>query len=402
MAAWLWGGYEPVGPLPQLMASASIVFAGSLLLLAPKPAVADEPPAREEAVSRRLAEVSHELRTPLTHILGFAEIIEKELFGAIGQRNVEYAGLIRTSGTHLLHLVNDLLDLSKIDAGRYDLELELFDARTVIDEVLRLSADSAARKAIALSTDAHGTPLPVRADSTAFRRMLINTVSNAIKFTPEQGRVTVEARASGPRLIIDTLDTGPGISEAERDRLGAPYVRGSSGAHVEGTGARSVAGACAGAIARRRAQFSRCAGRRRLGADRSACDGGLARVADSQKCARRRDIAHFNEIARALAIGAQTHFNALARIEREHRLKRRLRKHERHVPDARDRLDAPAAGEKALCGGRRGRAGFEAACLASRYVEIGAGARAGSRMMSCALASKGALLRARIVNCCTP
>jgi signal transduction histidine kinase len=233
--AWQFGRTEPVGAFPELLSATSIVFAGGLLLLAPK-LEADAPPAREEAVSRRLAEVSHELRTPLTHILGFAEIIEKELFGAIGQRNVEYAGLIRSSGTHLLHLVNDLLDLSKIDAGRYDLDLELFDARTVIDEVLRLSADAAERKQIVLSTDLHAAPLPVRADVTAFRRMLINTVSNAIKFTPESGRVTVEARANGPRLIIDTLDTGPGIPEAERDRLGAPYVRGSTGALAEGTG----------------------------------------------------------------------------------------------------------------------------------------------------------------------
>jgi signal transduction histidine kinase len=235
VAAWMFGIYEPVGPFPPLMAAAAIVFAGGLLVIAPKPA-ADEAPAREAEVSRRLAEVSHELRTPLTHILGFAEIIEKELFGAIGARNVEYAGLIRVSGGHLLHLVNDLLDLSKIDAGRYDLDLELFDVRAIIDEVLRLSADAAARKQIVLSTDPHGSPLPVRADVSAFRRMLTNTVSNALKFTPENGRVTIEARASGNRLVIDTLDTGPGIPEAERDRLGEPYVRGASGAQAEGTG----------------------------------------------------------------------------------------------------------------------------------------------------------------------
>ena len=227
-----------IAPFPPALAIAALAFAGGLMALAP-PAPASPPPAAapiEEALSQRVAEVSHELRTPLTHILGFAEILERELFGPIGERNVEYAGLIRRSGGHLLDLVNDLLDISKIEAGRYELELEDFDAREIVEEVVRLSADAAARKQITLEAQLPPEPLQVRADQRALRRMLINTLGNAVKFTPEGGRVVVAARAENGGLVLDTIDNGPGISPAERERLGRPYERGESGAHVEGTG----------------------------------------------------------------------------------------------------------------------------------------------------------------------
>jgi cell cycle sensor histidine kinase DivJ len=195
------------------------------------------PPARAGGgAMERVAEVSHELRTPLTHILGFSEMIERQLFGEIGARYVEYAGLIRKSGVHLLGLVNDLLDLSKIDAGRYDLELEEFDVRPLVAEVVRLSADSAERKQIQLGVVTPETPLMVRADERALRRMLINVVGNAIKFTPESGRVMVSAAAVNGALLLDTADNGPGIPEAEREKLGHAYERGSGSASAEGTG----------------------------------------------------------------------------------------------------------------------------------------------------------------------
>jgi len=220
--------HEALGPLPYLLAAGALLFAAALL----------RPPsaAREDVVARRVAEVSHELRTPLTHILGFAEMIEREVFGPIGARYVEYAGLIRASGAHLLQLVNDLLDLSKMDAGRYDLDFERFDVRAIVDEVVRMSADAASKRAITLSAQTPEAPLIIRADPRAIRRMLLNTVGNAVKFTPEGGRVTVEAHASGARLRLDTIDTGPGIPEAERARLGRAYERGASGETAEGAG----------------------------------------------------------------------------------------------------------------------------------------------------------------------
>ncbi|MEQ1817340.1 MAG: HAMP domain-containing sensor histidine kinase [Terricaulis sp.] len=191
---------------------------------------------REQAVSQRIAEVSHELRTPLTHILGFSEMIERQIFGEVGARYVEYAGLIRKSGTHLLGLVNDLLDLSRIDAGKFDLALGTFDARVVIEDVVRVSVDSAEKKQIALGMLTPDAPLSVHADDRAVKRMLINTVSNAIKFTPEGGRVMVQASEVNGVLQLDTIDNGPGIPEAERAILGQAYERGSGGARAEGTG----------------------------------------------------------------------------------------------------------------------------------------------------------------------
>jgi cell cycle sensor histidine kinase DivJ len=234
MAAALAALYPP--PASVLGAYAEMLSVAALALAAGLMALGQAAPMQAQAVGRRIAEVSHELRTPLTHILGFSEMIERQIFGEIGERYVEYAGLIRKSGVHLLALVNDLLDLSKIEAGRYDLEIELFDARAVIEEVVRLASDSAQKKTISIGMVTPETALNVRADMRALRRILINTTGNAVKFTPEGGRVMVTAAAVGGDIVIDTIDTGPGIPVAERAKLGQAYERGSSGAGAEGTG----------------------------------------------------------------------------------------------------------------------------------------------------------------------
>lgn len=231
VAAWL-ARYEAGADLRSyaaIMAAISITFATALFSLALQRRSASG------AANRRVAEVSHELRTPLNHILGFSEMIERQMFGEIGARYVEYAGLIRRSGAHLLTLVNDLLDLSKIDAGRYTLELEALDAGEVAAEVVRLATDSAERKSIVLGLSTPLAPIVVRADASALRRMLINTVGNAIKFTPEGGRVMLTVSAAEGCLQFDTDDSGPGIPEADRARLGRSYERGA-GATAEGTG----------------------------------------------------------------------------------------------------------------------------------------------------------------------
>ncbi len=219
-----------LGPFTEIMTVVAMAFAAGVMALGRRA------PAREAAMGQRIAEVSHELRTPLTHILGFSEMIERKIFGEIGDRYVEYAGLIRKSGTHLLGLVNDLLDLSRIEAGRYELDLQAFDVRAVVEEVVRLSADSAEKKQIKLGIVTPEGPLMVLADDRSIKRMLINTVGNAIKFTPEGGRVFVSAAADSGALVLDTIDNGPGIPEADREKLGQAYERGSGGARAEGTG----------------------------------------------------------------------------------------------------------------------------------------------------------------------
>ncbi|MEQ1619702.1 MAG: HAMP domain-containing sensor histidine kinase, partial [Terricaulis sp.] len=212
-----------------LLAVAAIAYAAGLLALCQRPGgeiAAD--------VGARIAEVSHELRTPLTHILGFAEMIERRLFGDINERYSEYAGLIRKSGNHLLGLVNDLLDISRIEAGRYPIEREIFDARSLVEEVVRLSTDAAQRKTIALAMITPEAPIMVSADAAALRRIIINLVGNALKFSPEGARVAVSAAISAGSLVLEVTDTGPGIPAHERARLAVPYERG--GGAEEGAG----------------------------------------------------------------------------------------------------------------------------------------------------------------------
>lgn len=219
-----------LGALPEMAAVAALALAAALI------AIAQHAPKPPRAMGERIAEVSHELRTPLTHILGFSEMIERQIFGPVSERYVEYAGLIRKSGGHLLGLVNDLLDLSKMDAGRYEIERENFDARAIVEEVVRLSVDAAAKKNIALGLTTPEAPLNVSADSRALRRILINTLGNALKFTPEGGRVVIAAAAEGGALVLDTIDNGPGIPEAERARLGQAFERGPGVERIEGAG----------------------------------------------------------------------------------------------------------------------------------------------------------------------
>ena len=220
------------GGFAEAMAAVSIAFAAGLMALAQ----AEANTGRAGEMGRRIAEVSHELRTPLTHILGFSEMIERQIFGELSARYIEYAGLIRKSGAHLLGLVNDLLDLSKIEAGRFELERERFDVRGVVEEVVRLSLDSAEKKKIALGMVTPETPLMIDADARALKRVLINTIGNAIKFTPNEGRVMVLAEARDGALVLETIDNGPGIPAEERESLGQAFERGSGGARAEGTG----------------------------------------------------------------------------------------------------------------------------------------------------------------------
>lgn len=237
-----------LGAFPEMAAVSSLALAAGLMALSQAP-----PQSPVRAMGERIAEVSHELRTPLTHILGFSEMIERQIFGPVSERYVEYAGLIRKSGGHLLGLVNDLLDLSKMDAGRYEVERERFDARLIVEEVVRLSADAAAKKNIALGMTTPERALDVDADPRALRRILINTLGNALKFTPEGGRVIIAAAAEDGALVLDTIDNGPGIPEAERERLGQAFERGPGAERIEGAGlglslVRALAGLHGGAL----------------------------------------------------------------------------------------------------------------------------------------------------------
>ena len=172
--------------------------------------------------SRFLATMSHELRTPLNAIIGFSDMLKSELFGPLGPRYKEYSELIHESGTLLLDLINDILDMSKIEAGRFELSPEPFNAAEAVETCVRLMKQKADLQN--LSINAHMAPgTTVMADKRAVKQILLNLLSNAIKFTPRGGRITVSTARQDDSVLLSVADTGVGIPAADLPRLGKPF-----------------------------------------------------------------------------------------------------------------------------------------------------------------------------------
>ncbi|MBP9753447.1 MAG: HAMP domain-containing histidine kinase [Phenylobacterium sp.] len=187
--------------------------------------------------SRFLANMSHELRTPLNAIMGFSDIMRQSLFGPMPEKYAEYSALIHESGEHLLELINDVLDMSKIEAERFELYREEFDARDAISAVMRLMRGQADRAGVSLRGLMPKEPLEVTADRRAMKQIALNLISNALKFTPKGGTVTVTAHAEGPMLELIVADSGTGISAADLQRLGKPFEQaGGADQRAAGTG----------------------------------------------------------------------------------------------------------------------------------------------------------------------
>ncbi|MBB3592030.1 cell cycle sensor histidine kinase DivJ [Rhizobium sp. BK529] len=179
-----------------------------------------------DAKSRFLAAVSHELRTPLNAILGFSDILIGEYFGKFeNERQREYAGLIRESGAHLLSVVNTMLDMSKIEAGRYELMLEPFDIGASIRSCESMLALQAKSKGVTLTSRVQRGIGEVVADQRALQQILINLVGNAVKFTEAGGVVTVDAAMRDGILKLTVSDTGIGIPADRLATLGQPFVQ---------------------------------------------------------------------------------------------------------------------------------------------------------------------------------
>jgi len=191
------------------------------------------------AKSEFLASMSHELRTPLNAILGFADIIRHQYLGDIGQEKyLEYANDIHSSGDHLLSLINDILDLSAIEAGKRSLNIEGLNIADVIEETVSIVGELASHKQIKLVTDASNDLPTLHADKRAIRQILLNLISNALKFTPENGVVTVSAELSARKINMKVTDTGCGISSDDLLKLVNPFTRIEQNPHLatEGTG----------------------------------------------------------------------------------------------------------------------------------------------------------------------
>lgn len=191
------------------------------------------------AKSRFLAHMSHELRTPLNAVIGFSEILAQQMFGPLGDRYQEYAGSILASGRHLLAVINDILDLSKVEAGQYELDETLVDLDDIADQVCGLLREQIATGGLTVQAEAE-TELPLLwADERLIRQVLLNLVGNAIKFTPAGGRIAIHigtAATGGMRLEVH--DTGIGMSPADIERALIPFGQAASvlARRMQGTG----------------------------------------------------------------------------------------------------------------------------------------------------------------------
>jgi PAS domain S-box-containing protein len=212
--------------------------------------------AANHSKSQFLANMSHELRTPLNAILGFSEVLENGIGGPLGSRQAEYIGLIRQSGEHLLHLINDILDLARIDAGKLELHEEVLDPHDLVDRAVALVRDRAATALLTLRVDVEQHMSPLWADRTRVTEVLLNLLSNAIKFTELGGAISLTLRRredGGAEFVV--RDDGCGMTEAEievaLERFG--QVDGGLARRHQGTGlglplARQLAEAHGGSL----------------------------------------------------------------------------------------------------------------------------------------------------------
>jgi signal transduction histidine kinase len=188
--------------------------------------------------SEFLANMSHELRTPLNAIIGFSEVLDQRLFGELNPKQAEYVKDIHASGHHLLSLINDILDLSKIEAGRMELQVSEFNLPVALENALTLVHERANRRGVRLELELQNGVGNVTADERKVKQILLNLLSNAIKFTPERGKVSVSAKRNGEAVEISVADTGIGIATEDQEIIFEEFRQLSPerGQKREGTG----------------------------------------------------------------------------------------------------------------------------------------------------------------------
>ena len=223
----------PDGRLYAVISDASLSHAREASLDAARA----EAEALNAGKTKFLASMSHELRTPLNAVIGFSDIMRQKLFGDLSPKYTEYAQLIWESGQRVLDMINDVLDMSKIEAQKYELSLESFDLREPVSAALRLIRAAAHDKAIEIASQLPATAVNVTADKRAIKQICLNLLSNAVKFTPRGGEVTLSLQATGDQVEITIRDTGIGIAPDDLDRIGQPYEQsGSAEQRAMGTG----------------------------------------------------------------------------------------------------------------------------------------------------------------------
>jgi signal transduction histidine kinase len=188
--------------------------------------------------SEFLANMSHELRTPLNAVIGFSDVLSEQMFGELNTKQLEYIDDIRSSGRHLLALINDILDLSKVEAGKMQLELSEFSLQQAIESGITMVRERAARQGVELTSDVGVEDDVIEGDERKIKQVLFNLLSNAVKFTPAGGEVAVRARVDSGNVAISVRDTGVGIAKQDQERIFEAFQQAESGpdrAH-EGTG----------------------------------------------------------------------------------------------------------------------------------------------------------------------
>ena len=198
-------------------------------------AEAERAAERLEARTTFFAQTSHELRTPLNAIVGFAEMMRNAVFGPLSERYQEYAALIHEGGQNLTLIVDDVLDLARIEAGRYEIYADLVSLTDLASEAVHFMSDEAARKGIELELTGP-EDVEAFADSKAVRQIALNLISNALKFTPSGGRVEVAALDAPGGSLLAVSDTGAGISPEELTRLSRAFEQGDAGKRQKGAG----------------------------------------------------------------------------------------------------------------------------------------------------------------------
>ena len=194
-----------------------------------------------EAASRHksefLANMSHELRTPLNAVIGFSQVLREQLFGGVNPKQAEYLDDILTSANHLLALINDVLDLSKVEAGQVELDVAPFSLHEALERGVAMVRERATRQGVQVALHANGGPDVLTGDERRIRQVIFNLLSNAVKFTPTGGAVDVVARQVNGEVRVSVADTGPGIAAEDLDRIFEEFQQTETGTrHAEGTG----------------------------------------------------------------------------------------------------------------------------------------------------------------------
>jgi signal transduction histidine kinase len=192
--------------------------------------------AASQHKSEFLATMSHELRTPLNAIIGFSEVLRERMFGELNDRQAEYLEDIHVSGRHLLTLIDDILDLAKVESGRMELELDDVDVGECLETGFMMVRGRAKRRGVRLEMDVEPGLDQVPADGRKLKQVVFNLLANAVRFTPEGGLVEASARRVEGELRIAVRDSGPGIAAEDQERIFETFQQAGNGGAREGSG----------------------------------------------------------------------------------------------------------------------------------------------------------------------